>query len=44
LDPETGIAATLMLNVFPLPDVVVNALYNELELAVYGELLPSLKA
>ncbi|KAK3317180.1 beta-lactamase/transpeptidase-like protein [Cercophora scortea] len=40
IDRETGIAATLIVNVLPQPDLVVNRLYHELELAVYGELVP----
>ncbi|KAK0713266.1 beta-lactamase/transpeptidase-like protein [Lasiosphaeria miniovina] len=41
IDRETGIAATLIVNVFPQPDSVVVKLYNDLELAVYGDLVPS---
>ncbi|KAK0630397.1 beta-lactamase/transpeptidase-like protein [Bombardia bombarda] len=40
IDRETGIGATLIVNVLPHPDLVVNRLYDELEAAVYGELIP----
>ncbi|KAK3688940.1 beta-lactamase/transpeptidase-like protein [Podospora appendiculata] len=40
IDRKTGIAATLIVNVLPQPDLVVNRLYNELELVVYEELVP----
>ncbi|KAK3937359.1 acyltransferase LovD [Diplogelasinospora grovesii] len=40
IDRETGIGATLIVNVLPQPDLVVNRLYNDLELAVYGDLVP----
>lgn len=39
IDRETGIAATMVVNVLPQPDAVANRLYDELEKAVYGELL-----
>ncbi|KAK3313120.1 beta-lactamase [Apodospora peruviana] len=39
MDRETGIAATLIVNVMPLPDAVVIRLYSDLELAVYGDLV-----
>ncbi len=38
IDLETGIAATLFVNILPHPDIVVNRLYDELEKAMYGEL------
>ncbi|KAK3386066.1 beta-lactamase [Podospora didyma] len=41
VDRETSIGATLILNVQPHGDAVVNSLYDELELAVYGELVPA---
>jgi hypothetical protein len=44
VDRESGIAAALVLNVMPQPDEVVIQMYDELERAVYGELLPSLKS
>ncbi|GAB1318097.1 Beta-lactamase/transpeptidase-like protein [Madurella fahalii] len=40
IDPQTGIGATLFLNVLPYGDAVVTKLYHELELAVYAELVP----
>lgn len=43
IDHKTGIAATLFVNVIPQPDSLVNKLYDELELAVYQDLLPSLQ-
>ncbi|KAG5981523.1 hypothetical protein E4U55_002854 [Claviceps digitariae] len=39
LDPKTGIAAVLIVNVRPNGDPVVAALYDELERAVYGHLV-----
>ncbi|KAK4455155.1 acyltransferase LovD [Podospora aff. communis PSN243] len=42
IDRATGIAATLIVNVQPFPDDVVIKLYDELERAVYGELLAEL--
>jgi CubicO group peptidase (beta-lactamase class C family) len=39
-DRETGIGAILLVNVLPHGDAVVESLINELELAVYGDLLP----
>ncbi|KAJ6035274.1 uncharacterized protein N7446_010039 [Penicillium canescens] len=43
IDRATGIAATLIVNVYPFPDAVVIKLYDELERAVYGELLAELR-
>ncbi|KAI1120460.1 beta-lactamase [Nemania abortiva] len=43
IDRETGIAATLIVNIDPFPDAVVIKLYDELERAVYGELLAELR-
>ena len=40
LDPKTGIAAVLLVNVRPHGDTVVAKLYDQLEFAVYKELLP----
>lgn len=40
LDPKTGIAAVLLVNVRPHGDAVVAKLYDQLEFAVYKELLP----
>ncbi|KAL2258075.1 hypothetical protein VTK26DRAFT_8747 [Humicola hyalothermophila] len=42
IDPQTGIGGILFVNVTPHNDPVVYKLYDELELALYGELLPSL--
>lgn len=42
IDPETGIAGVLFVNVLPFGDATLNKLYNDLEPVVYGELLPSL--
>ncbi|KAM0270073.1 hypothetical protein ACHAQH_009531 [Verticillium albo-atrum] len=39
MDLETGVAAALVVNVLPHGDPVVIKLYDELERAVYGELL-----
>ncbi|KAK3378749.1 beta-lactamase [Lasiosphaeria ovina] len=39
----TGIAATLIVNVYPFPDDVVIKLYDKPERAVYGELLAELR-
>ncbi|KAG5989816.1 hypothetical protein E4U43_004426 [Claviceps pusilla] len=39
LDPKTGVAAVLFVNVRPMGDPVVVALYDELERAVYGHLV-----
>ncbi|GKT49728.1 acyltransferase mlcH [Colletotrichum spaethianum] len=39
MDRETGVAATLIVQSLPHGDPVVNKLYDELERAVYGELL-----
>ncbi|KAG6006764.1 hypothetical protein E4U21_006749 [Claviceps maximensis] len=41
LDPTTGIAAVLITNVRPSGDPVVASLYDELERAVYGRLVPA---
>ncbi|KAK0617639.1 beta-lactamase/transpeptidase-like protein [Immersiella caudata] len=41
VDRESGIAATLVVNVLPVGDAAVIRLYDELERAVYGELLPA---
>lgn len=38
-DPKTGIAGVLIVNVRPNGDPVVAKLYDELEFAVYGDLL-----
>jgi len=43
IDRATGIAATLIVNIYPFPDAVVIKLYDELERAVYGELLAELR-
>ncbi len=43
IDPRSGIAAGLIVNVLNMPDPVVERLYNEIEHAVYGELLPSIR-
>lgn len=42
IDPVSGIAATLFTNVLPHPDAAVSRVWDELERAVYGDLLPSL--
>jgi len=39
IDPETGIAAALIVNILGT-DPVVRSLYNDLELAVYADLVP----
>lgn len=39
IDRESGIAATLFVNVLPQGDATVVKLYDELERAVYGDLL-----
>ncbi|KXX74076.1 Acyltransferase LovD [Madurella mycetomatis] len=41
IDRESGIAATLFVSVLPQGDAVVTELYDELERAVYKDLLPS---
>ena len=43
IDRETGIGACLMVEQFPFADPVVIQLYNDLERAVYGELVPEWK-
>jgi hypothetical protein len=43
IDRESGIAASLIVNVLDIPDPVVERLYNDIEHAVYGELLPSIR-
>ncbi|KAH6617456.1 hypothetical protein F5144DRAFT_596461 [Chaetomium tenue] len=43
IDRATGIAATLIVNIDPFPDDIVIKLYDELERAVYGELLAELR-
>jgi hypothetical protein len=42
LDRESGIAGTLFVSVLPQGDAAVIRLYDELEKAVYGDLLPAL--
>ncbi|KAG6354678.1 hypothetical protein INS49_004696 [Diaporthe citri] len=42
IDPVSGIAATLFTNILPHPDAAVSRVWDELERAVYGDLLPSL--
>ncbi|KAK3346468.1 beta-lactamase/transpeptidase-like protein [Lasiosphaeria hispida] len=42
VDRESGIAGTLFVNVLPQGDAAVIRLYDELERAVYGDLLPGL--
>ncbi|KAK3347735.1 beta-lactamase/transpeptidase-like protein [Neurospora tetraspora] len=44
IDRETGIGACLLAEQFPFADPVVIQLYNDLERAVYGELVPEWKA
>ncbi|KAL1842965.1 hypothetical protein VTJ49DRAFT_3606 [Mycothermus thermophilus] len=41
LDPETGIGAVLLVNVTPYGDATVLRLFDELERAVYAELVPA---
>ncbi|KAK3386340.1 beta-lactamase/transpeptidase-like protein [Sordaria brevicollis] len=43
IDRETGIGACLLVEQFPFADPVVVDLYNDLERAVYGELVPEWK-
>lgn len=43
IDRETGIGACLLVEQFPFADPVVVQLYNDLERAVYGELVPEWK-
>ncbi|KAK3305886.1 beta-lactamase/transpeptidase-like protein [Chaetomium strumarium] len=40
IDPQTGIGGVLIVNVIPYGDATALKLYDELERAVYGELLP----
>ncbi|KAK4237025.1 beta-lactamase/transpeptidase-like protein [Achaetomium macrosporum] len=40
IDPQTGIGGVLIVNVIPYGDATVLKLYDELERAVYGELVP----
>lgn len=42
IDPASGIGATLFTNILPQPDAAVSRVWDELERAVYGDLLPSL--
>lgn len=42
IDPVSGIGATLFTNILPQPDAAVSRVWDELERAVYGDLLPSL--
>ncbi|KAK2606791.1 hypothetical protein N8I77_005517 [Diaporthe amygdali] len=42
IDPASGIGATFFTNVLPQPDAAVIRVWDELERAVYGDLLPSL--
>ncbi|KAL2169519.1 hypothetical protein VTG60DRAFT_5988 [Thermothelomyces hinnuleus] len=44
IDPETGIGAVMLVNVIPYGDSAALALFNELERAVYGELVPAWEA
>ncbi|AEO59587.1 hypothetical protein MYCTH_2308000 [Thermothelomyces thermophilus ATCC 42464] len=44
IDPETGIGAIMLVNVIPYGDSAALALFNELERAVYGNLVPAWKA
>ncbi|KAK4152316.1 hypothetical protein C8A00DRAFT_16356, partial [Chaetomidium leptoderma] len=43
IDPETGIGAVLLVNVIPYGDATVLKLHEELERAVYEELVPGWK-
>ncbi|KAK7964104.1 hypothetical protein PG988_011078 [Apiospora saccharicola] len=43
LDPATGIAAAMFTDVLPHGNAVVNRMWEELERAVYSDLLPELK-
>lgn len=40
IDPVTDVAATLFTNVLPQPDAAVSRVWDELERAVYSDLLP----
>lgn len=40
IDREAGIGACLLVEQFPFADPVVIQLYDDLERAVYGELVP----
>lgn len=42
IDSASGVGATLFTNVLPHPDAAVSRVWDELERAVYGDLLPSL--
>lgn len=42
IDPASGIGATLFTNILPQPDAAVSRVWDELERAVYSDLLPSL--
>lgn len=42
IDPASGVGATLFTNILPQPDAAVSRVWDELERAVYGDLLPSL--
>ena len=42
IDPVSGIGATFFTNILPQPDATVIRVWDELERAVYGDLLPSL--
>ncbi|KAL2142349.1 hypothetical protein VTI28DRAFT_1241 [Corynascus sepedonium] len=44
IDPETGIGAAMFVNVIPYMDPTVLRMYEELERAVYAELIPSWQA
>ncbi|KAI3394663.1 hypothetical protein diail_2473 [Diaporthe ilicicola] len=41
IDPASGIGAVFITNVLPQPDAAVMRVWDELERAVYGDLLPS---
>ncbi|AEO68399.1 dbfe737d-6817-425d-b43f-61be1685bb35 [Thermothielavioides terrestris] len=43
IDPETGIGGVLLVSVLPYCDATVLKMYDELERAVYGELVPRWK-
>lgn len=40
IDPKTGIGGVLLVNVTPYKDATALKLWDELERAVYGELVP----
>lgn len=42
IDPVSGIGATFFTNILPQPDAAVIRVWDELERAVYGDLLPSI--